>query len=113
MLDLARRDRDLLAAVRRTGRVRRARATSPSACCREGKKRHPGLPLTAGDATRLPFRDGVFDAVTISFGLRNVQDTDAALRELYRVDQARRPGGDLRVQPARLGARCAPSTRST
>ncbi|MEU0667014.1 demethylmenaquinone methyltransferase [Streptomyces lavendulocolor] len=57
---------------------------------REGKKRHAWLPLTAGDATRLPFRDGVFDAVTISFGLRNVQDTGAALRELYRVT---RPGG--------------------
>ncbi|WP_455352349.1 demethylmenaquinone methyltransferase [Streptomyces sp. SYSU K217416] len=57
---------------------------------REGKKRHPHLPLTAGDATKLPFRDGVFDAVTISFGLRNVHDTDLALRELYRVTK---PGG--------------------
>jgi demethylmenaquinone methyltransferase/2-methoxy-6-polyprenyl-1,4-benzoquinol methylase len=59
---------------------------------REGKKRHPELPLTAGDATRLPFADGVFDAVTISFALRNVQDTDAALREMLRVV---RPGGRL------------------
>lgn len=57
---------------------------------KEGKKRHPELPLTAGDATRLPFADGVFDAVTISFGLRNVQETDQALRELLRVT---RPGG--------------------
>ncbi|MFI1797642.1 demethylmenaquinone methyltransferase [Streptomyces sp. NPDC020379] len=57
---------------------------------REGKKRHPWLPLTAGDATRLPFADGVFDAVTISFGLRNVQETDLALRELLRVTK---PGG--------------------
>jgi demethylmenaquinone methyltransferase/2-methoxy-6-polyprenyl-1,4-benzoquinol methylase len=56
----------------------------------EGKKRQPWMPFTAGDATRLPFRDEVFDAVTISFGLRNVQDTDAALRELRRVT---RPGG--------------------
>jgi demethylmenaquinone methyltransferase/2-methoxy-6-polyprenyl-1,4-benzoquinol methylase len=59
---------------------------------REGKRRHPELPLTAGDATRLPFRDGAFDAVTISFGLRNVQDTEAALAELLRVT---RPGGRL------------------
>ena len=59
---------------------------------REGKKRHPELPLTAGDATRLPFADGVFDAVTISFGLRNVHDTDVALREMRRVT---RPGGRL------------------
>ncbi|OKK21078.1 ubiquinone biosynthesis methyltransferase UbiE [Streptomyces sp. CB00455] len=59
---------------------------------REGKKRNPWLPLTAGDATGLPFKDGVFDTVTISFGLRNVQDTDAALRELYRVTK---PGGQV------------------
>lgn len=59
---------------------------------REGKKRNPWLPLTAGDATRLPFKDGVFDTVTISFGLRNVQDTDGALRELYRVTK---PGGQV------------------
>ncbi|MGO4425889.1 class I SAM-dependent methyltransferase, partial [Streptomyces sp. MCAF7] len=52
----------------------------------------PRLPLTAGDATRLPFADEVFDAVTISFGLRNVQDTQAALRELLRVT---RPGGRI------------------
>ncbi|MFC4496647.1 demethylmenaquinone methyltransferase [Streptomyces ovatisporus] len=56
----------------------------------EGKKRLPWMPFTAGDATRLPFRDGAFDAVTISFGLRNVQDTDAALREMLRVTA---PGG--------------------
>ena len=55
-----------------------------------GKRRLPHLTFAAGDATRLPFRDGVFDAVTISFGLRNVQDTDTALRELYRVTK---PGG--------------------
>ncbi|WP_326688676.1 MULTISPECIES: demethylmenaquinone methyltransferase [unclassified Streptomyces] len=57
---------------------------------REGKRRHPWMPLTAGDATKLPFADGVFDAVTISFGLRNVSDVDGALAELLRVT---RPGG--------------------
>lgn len=60
----------------------------------EGKRREPALPFTAGDALRLPFRDDAFDAVTISFGLRNVRDTDAALRELLRVT---RPGGRLVV----------------
>ncbi|RBM23579.1 demethylmenaquinone methyltransferase [Streptomyces sp. PT12] len=60
----------------------------------EGKRRTPWLPFTAGDATRLPFADGVFDAVTISFGLRNVQDTGAALREMLRVTA---PGGRLVV----------------
>jgi demethylmenaquinone methyltransferase/2-methoxy-6-polyprenyl-1,4-benzoquinol methylase len=59
-----------------------------------GRQRNPGLDFAAGDATRLPFRDGVFDAVTISFGLRNVKDTTAALRELRRVTK---PGGRLLV----------------
>lgn len=57
---------------------------------REGRKRHPDLPLVAGDGTRLPFPDGTFDAVTNSFGLRNIQDTDRALKELLRVTK---PGG--------------------
>ncbi|MFI6687588.1 demethylmenaquinone methyltransferase [Streptomyces sp. NPDC050485] len=57
---------------------------------RVGKQRHPHMPFTAGDATKLPFRDDTFDAVTISFGLRNVQDTEGALREMYRVTK---PGG--------------------
>jgi len=52
------------------------------------------VPKVAGDATKLPFGDGVFDAVTISFGLRNVADQRAALREMFRVT---RPGGRLVV----------------
>jgi len=48
----------------------------------------------AGDALRLPFRDEAFDAVTISFGLRNVADPGAALAEMRRVT---RPGGRLVV----------------
>ena len=42
----------------------------------------------------LPFADAAFDAVTISFGLRNVADPDAALAEMARVT---RPGGRLVV----------------
>jgi demethylmenaquinone methyltransferase/2-methoxy-6-polyprenyl-1,4-benzoquinol methylase len=52
------------------------------------------VPMVAGDATRLPFADAAFDAVTISFGLRNVVDHEAALREMARVT---RPGGRLVV----------------
>jgi demethylmenaquinone methyltransferase/2-methoxy-6-polyprenyl-1,4-benzoquinol methylase len=61
---------------------------------RVGKRAHPGLDLLAGDALRLPFADAAFDAVTISFGLRNVSDVDAALSEMARVT---RPGGRLVV----------------
>lgn len=52
------------------------------------------VPKVAGDATKLPFEDGVFDAVTISFGLRNVVDHVEGLREMARVT---RPGGRLVV----------------
>ena len=57
-----------------------------------GKQRAPELAFVNADALALPFADGAFDAVTISFGLRNVEDTAAALAELRRVT---RPGGRL------------------
>jgi len=59
-----------------------------------GKQHRPHLPFTAGDGTRLPFADDRFDAVTISFGLRNIVDPAAGLREMARVT---RPGGQLVV----------------
>jgi demethylmenaquinone methyltransferase/2-methoxy-6-polyprenyl-1,4-benzoquinol methylase len=57
-----------------------------------GRRRRPDLPFVAGDGLRLPFPDGAFDAVTISFGLRNVGNVDRAVRELARVT---RRGGRL------------------
>lgn len=59
---------------------------------RAGRERP--VPKVGADATRLPFGDGVFDAVTISFGLRNVVDLSAGLREMARVTK---PGGRLVV----------------
>ena len=56
----------------------------------EGRKRHPELDFQFADATKLPFKDASVDAVTISFGLRNVVDVEAALLEMYRV---LKPGG--------------------
>jgi demethylmenaquinone methyltransferase/2-methoxy-6-polyprenyl-1,4-benzoquinol methylase len=59
-----------------------------------GKNSGGRLGWVAGDAMRLPFRDAAFDAVTISFGLRNVASPAAALAEMRRVT---RPGGRLVV----------------
>jgi demethylmenaquinone methyltransferase/2-methoxy-6-polyprenyl-1,4-benzoquinol methylase len=49
-----------------------------------------GLVWSTGDAEKLPFPDASFDGYTIAFGLRNVTDIDAALREAHRV---LKPGG--------------------
>jgi demethylmenaquinone methyltransferase/2-methoxy-6-polyprenyl-1,4-benzoquinol methylase len=60
----------------------------------EGRQRHPELEFVYADATKLPFKDKEFDTVTISFGLRNVQNTELALSEMLRV---LKPGGKLVV----------------
>jgi len=57
-----------------------------------GKKRHPELEFVYADATKLPFKDASVDAVTISFGLRNVQEPKKALAEMLRV---LKPGGKV------------------
>jgi demethylmenaquinone methyltransferase/2-methoxy-6-polyprenyl-1,4-benzoquinol methylase len=59
-----------------------------------GKGMRPELPFAAGDGMRLPFADDVFDAVTISFGLRNIHDPIAGLAEMKRVTK---PGGRIVV----------------
>ncbi|WP_229054767.1 demethylmenaquinone methyltransferase [Aeromicrobium sp. Leaf350] len=61
---------------------------------RVGKAQYPDLAFTAGDGMRLPFADDSFDAVTISFGLRNIHDPVEGLRELHRVTK---PGGRIVV----------------
>lgn len=58
------------------------------------RERHPHLEFIQGDATALPFADASFDATTVSFGIRNVQQPQLALREMRRVT---RPGGHIVV----------------
>ena len=58
----------------------------------EGRRRHPQIEFVEADAEKLPFGDDEFDAVTISFGLRNIEHPKAALAEMYRV---LKPGGRL------------------
>jgi demethylmenaquinone methyltransferase / 2-methoxy-6-polyprenyl-1,4-benzoquinol methylase len=69
------------------------------ATAREKARRHPssngsrvasGVEFLVGDGMHLPFGDASFDACTISFGLRNMEDYTAAIREMTRI---LRPGG--------------------
>ena len=58
------------------------------------RRKSDAIEWVRGDVLALPFEDGAFDAATIGFGIRNVDDLDAGLRELARVV---RPGGRLVV----------------
>jgi demethylmenaquinone methyltransferase / 2-methoxy-6-polyprenyl-1,4-benzoquinol methylase len=78
-----------------------SRLGAPEARARLASQADPAAPagarpgavrFVAGDALRLPLRDASFDAVTCSFGLRNVADPGAALAEMFRVTK---PGGRL------------------
>lgn len=52
------------------------------------------IELVKGDSERLPFSDGSFDAVTVAFGVRNFENLQAGINEMYRV---LRPGGKMAV----------------
>ena len=96
VLDMAAGTGTSSAAIARTGATVVAADFSPGMIA-EGRKRQANvrnLSFVEADATKLPFADNEFDAVTISFGLRNVNDVPAALAEFYRVTK---PGGRLVV----------------
>jgi len=56
----------------------------------EGRRRHPAIEFVVGDAEALPFESASFNAVTVSFGLRNFANPQVAIGEMYRV---LKPGG--------------------
>jgi demethylmenaquinone methyltransferase / 2-methoxy-6-polyprenyl-1,4-benzoquinol methylase len=58
------------------------------------RRKAPRLTWVEGDLLALPFDDGTFDAATVGFGVRNVEDLERALSELRRV---LRPGGRVGV----------------
>ena len=58
------------------------------------RKLDAAIALVRGDASRIPLRDGGVDAVTVAFGIRNVDDRAAACREMLRVLS---PGGRLAI----------------
>ena len=58
------------------------------------RRKEPQIEWLRGDVLALPFEDASFDAVTVGFGVRNVEDLEAGLRELRRVLRA---GGRLGI----------------
>ena len=72
---------------------------------RVARTRSARITLLEADTLRLPFPDDTFQIVCVAFGLRNLSDTDAGLREMARVC---RPGGRVAVlefsTPSRLAA---------
>ena len=68
-----------------------------------GRARHPEVDFVQGDAMNLPFADNTFDAVTISYGLRNVPDPKRALEDVSR-DASGWAFACLRVFDADIGA---------
>jgi demethylmenaquinone methyltransferase/2-methoxy-6-polyprenyl-1,4-benzoquinol methylase len=91
VLDIAAGTGTSSAAIARTG----ARVTAldfSAGMVAVGRTKHPDITFVEGNAEALPFDDASFDAVTISFGLRNVNDPRKALAEMRRVLA---PGGRL------------------
>lgn len=91
VLDIAAGTGTSSAAIARAGARVTALDFSPGMVA-VGRQRHPEIEFVEGDAQQLPFDDASFDAVTISFGLRNVNDPHRALAEMRRVLV---PGGRL------------------
>ncbi len=101
VLDLATGTGDLAIAIARTHPAARVRGTDPSKNMLEiglekvrARKLEDRVTLSLGDAQEIALPDASLDAVTISFGIRNVPDRRRALREMARVT---RPGGIVAV----------------
>jgi len=60
----------------------------------KAKKRNLLVDFAVADATKLPFPSSSYDIVSMAFGIRNVGDTQSALKEMARV---LRPGGRLMI----------------
>lgn len=85
---------DLAVAARRAGAREVVGLDFSEAMLERARRKEPAIEWVRGDLLALPFPDASFDAATVGFGVRNVEELDAALRELRRV---LRPGGRLGV----------------
>jgi demethylmenaquinone methyltransferase / 2-methoxy-6-polyprenyl-1,4-benzoquinol methylase len=85
---------DLAIAARRAGAAEVVGLDFSERMLERARRKEPGIEWLEGDVLNLPFAAESFDAVTVGFGVRNVEDLAAALGELRRV---LRPGGRLGV----------------
>ena len=94
ILDLATGSGDLALAMQK--KIPQARIVGADFCLPMLKiaARKQLRPLVVADGTNLPFAEGSFDAVTVAFGLRNMESWPGALREMSRVLS---PGGHLLI----------------
>jgi demethylmenaquinone methyltransferase/2-methoxy-6-polyprenyl-1,4-benzoquinol methylase len=106
VLDLACGTFDLALEALARGKARRVHGCDFSLpMLRAGTAKRAGVPISAatGDALRLPYASGSFDAAMVAYGWRNFGDAAASLAELARV---LRPGGQLLIldffRPVRL-----------
>lgn len=84
---------DLALAAEREGGIVTGLDFSPAMLAR-ARRKSGTITWVEGDLLALPFPDETFDAATVGFGVRNVADVEAGLRELHRV---LRPGGRLAI----------------
>jgi demethylmenaquinone methyltransferase/2-methoxy-6-polyprenyl-1,4-benzoquinol methylase len=84
---------DLAIAARAAGGEVTGLDFSP-AMLERARRKEPRIDWVRGDALALPFADATFDAATVGFGVRNLDDLETGVRELARV---LRPGGRLGV----------------
>jgi demethylmenaquinone methyltransferase/2-methoxy-6-polyprenyl-1,4-benzoquinol methylase len=85
---------DLAIAARSQGAAHVTGLDFSAAMLDRARRKAPELEWVQGDALALPFGDASFDAATVGFGVRNVDDLGAGIRELRRV---LRPGGRLAI----------------
>ena len=85
---------DLAMAARRAGAGEVVGLDFSERMLERARRKEPEIEWVQGDVLALPFEDAGFDAATVGFGVRNVEDLEAGLRELRRV---LRPGGRLAV----------------
>lgn len=94
VLDLATGSGDLAAAIQRACPVAKVLGADFSPPMMAHAQTRGLESLMVADGLKLPVKDGVFDLVTVAFGLRNMASWPAALREMQRV---LKPGGHLVV----------------